>query len=341
MAADLHDSVLHTLALVRRSANDPRQVVSLARRQERELRTWLAGGPPVSSNSPRCRTRRRGRRCRDRFGVPIEIVRWATARSTTSVEALIGATREAMVNAAKHSGAPSIAVYLEVDRDQVTLFVRDRGRGLRRGAVTTDRRRDRESIIGRMDRHGGTAEMRCRLGSGTEVELSRSGSREHATSRACSSSTTITSSSRGARRDRRRRRRGRGCIGRRLRDRADRRTATPTSCWSTCTCPPAAARRSSGGVLARPSRRCGFSHSRCPTRRRCDRGDPRRSTRLRRPRRSRAPSCVDAIAASPTTTRCSRRGSPASCSTRSPPCRSTPSIPSSISSPRASARCCD
>ena len=43
MAAHLHDSVLQTLAMVQRSAEDPREVSALARRQERELRSWLSG----------------------------------------------------------------------------------------------------------------------------------------------------------------------------------------------------------------------------------------------------------------------------------------------------------
>ena len=46
MAAHVHDSVLQTLALIQRSADDPRQVVRLARAQERELRSWLFDGRP-------------------------------------------------------------------------------------------------------------------------------------------------------------------------------------------------------------------------------------------------------------------------------------------------------
>ena len=172
IAAHVHDSVLHTLALVRRSADDPRQVVSLARRQERELRTWLAGGPPVASNSlavvlddvaagGRDRLRRadrdrEGRRLPDRSAArgarrrrPAR--RWSTPPSTP--------------------GAASIAVYVEVERDRVTVFVRDRGVGFAGDAVEPDRHGVTESIVGRMRRHGGTAEVRSRPGAGTEVEL--------------------------------------------------------------------------------------------------------------------------------------------------------------------------
>ena len=46
LAAHLHDSVLQTLTLMQKRADDPREVAALARRQERELRDWLAGGRP-------------------------------------------------------------------------------------------------------------------------------------------------------------------------------------------------------------------------------------------------------------------------------------------------------
>ena len=46
MAAHLHDSVLQTLALIQRT-DDPKRMSSLARTQERELRTWLFGKAPL------------------------------------------------------------------------------------------------------------------------------------------------------------------------------------------------------------------------------------------------------------------------------------------------------
>jgi signal transduction histidine kinase len=50
--------------------------------------------------------------------------------------------------------------------------VRDRGPGFDVATVAQDRRGVRESIVGRMQRHGGRALISSRLGEGTEVELS-------------------------------------------------------------------------------------------------------------------------------------------------------------------------
>ena len=46
VAAHLHDSVLQTLALIQKRADDPKQIAQLARRQERELREWLIDDQP-------------------------------------------------------------------------------------------------------------------------------------------------------------------------------------------------------------------------------------------------------------------------------------------------------
>jgi signal transduction histidine kinase len=174
MAAHLHDSVLQTLALIQRRADDPRAVVGLARSQERELRAWLFG---------RARTRAdldlgdaleaTAADVEHRQGVPIETVRvGGDCPLDDRLRALVAATQEAIVNAARHSGAPVVAVYEEVEPDQVTVFVRDRGHGFDPASIPTDRGGIAESITGRMQRNGGVAVIRSRPGHGTEVELS-------------------------------------------------------------------------------------------------------------------------------------------------------------------------
>jgi len=52
------------------------------------------------------------------------------------------------------------------------VFVRDRGVGFDPADVADDRQGVRGSIVGRMERHGGTASVRSVPGEGTEVRLS-------------------------------------------------------------------------------------------------------------------------------------------------------------------------
>lgn len=76
-----------------------------------------------------------------------------------------------MVNAAKYSGSSVISVYAEAEPEEVTVFVRDRGAGFDMDQVPEDRMGIRQSIIGRMERHGGGARIRTEPGEGTEVML--------------------------------------------------------------------------------------------------------------------------------------------------------------------------
>ena len=107
----------------------------------------------------------------DERGVPIELVVVGDRGVDEGLSALIKAAREAMVNAAKHSGADKIDVYAEVDDDLVEVFVRDRGRGFVMEQIDADRMGVRGSIIDRMARHGGRARIRSSTEDGTEVRL--------------------------------------------------------------------------------------------------------------------------------------------------------------------------
>jgi signal transduction histidine kinase len=88
------------------------------------------------------------------------------------LQAIVDATREATVNAAKHSGAGQISIYLEVEPESVTAFVRDKGTGFDLEAVAPDRRGIVDSIRGRMQRSGGSATIVTEPDAGTEVQLS-------------------------------------------------------------------------------------------------------------------------------------------------------------------------
>ena len=170
MAAHLHDSVLQTLALIQRQADDPKAVQQLARRQERELRSWLYGEQNADKTLKAALTTAAAEVEDDR-GVPVEVVAVGDCDMTEPLVALVRAAREALVNAAKHSGASKIDLYAEVDDERVEVFVRDRGAGFDLDGVDDDRLGVKHSIIDRMARHGGSATIRTAPGEGTEVRL--------------------------------------------------------------------------------------------------------------------------------------------------------------------------
>jgi signal transduction histidine kinase len=174
IAAQVHDSVLQTLALIQRRADDPQAVVQLARAQERELRSWLfEGRAPGDSDASSFAegVRQIQREVEARHGVPIEVVTVGDGPLDPRLSALLGAAREATVNAAKWSGAAVISVFAEVEPDKVSVAVRDRGKGFDPDTVPGDRKGVAESIRGRMTRHGGTATVQSAPGEGTKVTL--------------------------------------------------------------------------------------------------------------------------------------------------------------------------
>jgi signal transduction histidine kinase len=170
MGAHLHDSVLQTLALVQKRADDPRAVAALARTQERELRAWLAGREGGPARLVAALEAAAGEVERA-HGVDVEVVVVGDRDLDGRCEALVAATREAMVNAAKFGAGSPVDVYAEASDDAVQVFVRDRGPGFDLAGVPADRRGVRESILGRMARHGGRAAIHSAPGAGTEVEL--------------------------------------------------------------------------------------------------------------------------------------------------------------------------
>jgi signal transduction histidine kinase len=171
VAAHLHDSVLQTLALMQKRADDPREVAALARRQERELRAWLNDARVAGDATLAAALESAASEVEADHGVPIEVVTVGDAPLDERVGALVAATREALVNAAKFAGPEPISLYAEAAGGRVEVFVRDRGPGFEPAAVPADRRGLRESVFGRMERHGGRAQVHSTIGAGTEVEL--------------------------------------------------------------------------------------------------------------------------------------------------------------------------
>ncbi|MGH9263423.1 MAG: sensor histidine kinase [Acidimicrobiales bacterium] len=172
VAAHIHDSVLQTLALIQRNSTDARKVSTLARSQERELRAWLFGTPELDAGESLAAAMVRvSDEIEYLYDVAVETVEVGDCPVDERLIALVQSSREALANAAQHSGARSVSAYLEVEPDQVTIFVRDRGSGFELDNVPSLRRGIADSIVGRMDRHGGKAVIRSEPGQGTEVEL--------------------------------------------------------------------------------------------------------------------------------------------------------------------------
>jgi phage shock protein PspC (stress-responsive transcriptional regulator)/two-component sensor histidine kinase len=180
LAAHLHDSVLQTLALIQRSADDPRRIATLARVQERELRTWLYGSGRARTDAPASLTdavEQVAAEVEAIHHLAVDVVVVGDAPVGPGVRALLGAVREAATNAAKHASVDEVAVYVEVDDREVTAFVRDRGVGfdveavLRGGGAGDHRRGLRDSVVGRLERQGGRVQVSSAPGEGTEIEL--------------------------------------------------------------------------------------------------------------------------------------------------------------------------
>jgi signal transduction histidine kinase len=171
VAAHLHDSVLQTLALIQRHAEDPKAVARLARSQERELRTWLYEPEKSAEGTWTALVSGLVADVEADHALTVESVVVGDAPVDDALAALGAAAKEALVNAAKHSGATSADLYTEVTPAQVSVFVRDRGAGFDPATVPGDRRGLRDSVTGRLARVGGTATVRSAPGEGTEVEM--------------------------------------------------------------------------------------------------------------------------------------------------------------------------
>ncbi len=175
MATRVHDSVLQTLALIQRRADDPQRVIQLARAQERELRSWLFDGRAPGSMDEDMTVaagiRLIQQEVEAQHGVAVEAVTVGDCELNDDLSALLAAAREATVNAVKWSGSEVVSIFAEVEPTQVSVFVRDRGKGFDPDAVPSDRKGLAESVHARMTRRGGSATVRSAQGEGTEVSL--------------------------------------------------------------------------------------------------------------------------------------------------------------------------
>ncbi|RJN31687.1 ATP-binding protein [Nesterenkonia natronophila] len=168
IAAHLHDSVLQTLAMIQKQKSEPAEVERLARSQERQLRSWLYRQNAKATGTLKDQLLSVAAELEELHSVPVEVVTVGESRRRQHGP-LVAATREAILNAIRYAGPAS--VYIESTETEDTVFVRDRGPGFEVEAIAEDRMGVRESIIGRMNRSGGTARIRSRS-TGTEIQLS-------------------------------------------------------------------------------------------------------------------------------------------------------------------------
>ena len=171
LAAMIHDQVLHTLALIQRNSGDTKSVLRLARGQERSLRNWLYKSSASPSERFSAALEQISAEVEDTYAVAVETVVVGDLEVDEPVAALVAAAREALVNAGRHAKVATVSLYAEVEPERVSAFVRDRGVGFDPKVVDDDRHGVRGSIVGRMQRHGGKAEIRSESGVGTEVRL--------------------------------------------------------------------------------------------------------------------------------------------------------------------------
>jgi signal transduction histidine kinase len=173
LAAHLHDSVLQTLALIQRNANSPRRMAQLARRQERELRAWLYGQTESADGAGgiAAAVAQMTDELEESYEVTIETVVVGECTVDDRTMAVVQACREAVTNAAQHSGVTEIAVYIECQDDLLTAYVRDRGGGFDPNELPVDRRGITDSIRGRIERNGGTVTITSAPGEGCEVQI--------------------------------------------------------------------------------------------------------------------------------------------------------------------------
>ncbi|MFD4292050.1 PspC domain-containing protein [Rhodococcus sp. NPDC058505] len=181
IASHLHDSVLQTLALIQKQSDRPQEVLRLARGQERELRRWLFGEGEAAHASLAEALRTIAGEVEDQHGIAVQTVTVGDVRLDVpeeesglpkeAVAAVLGATREALVNAAKHSGESTVDLFAEAEATQVNVYVRDRGVGFDPAAIPTDRQGLAKSIRARVERRGGDVSVESAIGRGTEIRI--------------------------------------------------------------------------------------------------------------------------------------------------------------------------
>ncbi|MGB5434042.1 MAG: ATP-binding protein [Acidimicrobiia bacterium] len=170
LANELHDSVLQTLQVIRTDADDADRVRYLVRSEERSIDRMINRYRHPGTAGFEAALLAVRDEVEDLHGVEIRTVIRDDVPLTPPVAVAVDATREALTNAARHSGAAIVNLYAEAHSGSVRVFVRDRGVGFDPTTVEEGRGM-RHSLRERMADAGGTLQITSTPGLGTEVEI--------------------------------------------------------------------------------------------------------------------------------------------------------------------------
>lgn len=167
VADQLHDSLLQTLHAIRLNADDAGEVRHLTRRQELELRNTIAEMRSHFDDSFRAALLHASSEVEDLYRVEVDAVIRSDAQLTDELATLVDASKEAMVNAAKHSTDAKIELFSEITEDALSVYIRDRGAGFDVSQIDAGRGIGRH--IARVESAGGSGMVVSRPREGTEV----------------------------------------------------------------------------------------------------------------------------------------------------------------------------
>ncbi|MEO1060662.1 MAG: ATP-binding protein [Actinomycetota bacterium] len=168
IARELHDGVLQTLAVVQRRSDDG-ELVRLARAQERELRSLIAGDLR-SDGGDLLAGLRDVRTIAERWDLRFQLaVVTEPSLAASAVAPTVGAVVEAVNNAGKHASATSVTVFVDVEDGATLVEVSDDGCGF--DPERTGRRGLDSSVVRPIQAVGGEVVVDAAPGRGTRIVL--------------------------------------------------------------------------------------------------------------------------------------------------------------------------
>lgn len=181
IARTLHDGVLQTLLIIEKRSKEP-EIVELASRQERELRSFLFAHQSQNSEGSQ-----------DLYKIFDDITKEFTEKtdfdislviapdvgnlSRHAIKSISGATKECLTNILKHAEAHLVTIFIEPDEDSCVVSIRDDGKGFDVDKVIHGEEKEahqgiRSSIVTRIEELGGKVNIKSSPKIGTEIIMS-------------------------------------------------------------------------------------------------------------------------------------------------------------------------